>query len=363
MRRAAAIAILTGALALAAAPAASALGGTGATEFGNPCVGDTVIPGATAIGLNRSAGPWELRDGGPGAVITRWKGQLGSGLGPLPQQLVAFKQMEGGDQLVGESAVEVLVDGTNEFQTRIPIPEYAHIGLRGPGTALLCNNSPGEFAGTVDGPFATGEVREYKVLVNKGVPAIAIAERDEDGDGYGDLTQDKCTISAEFHDPCPSFVIAGRVEAVETGAILLAVTANMSTRIHVYGQVSWPSTPKRKPASPASKDSPKRTSVNLDGGIQQATAGVPTVFRVPLPKAAIRRLHKTRPDRNLGAMLLMARLDRLQELPGQVTSSVGVKIPGRERRRRRGSSSGQNRANPGNFEAPERPPTAATLPG
>lgn len=338
MRRLLCAAILATALGLTTASSASAWG-SGSTEFGNTCVGNATAPGITAIGLDnargpipKNVGPWELRGGGPGAVITRWKAQLGPGIGPLAQQLVAFKQGEP-QLLVGESAVETLVEGTSEFATRIPIPEYAQIGLRGPLSTLFCADAVGEFAGIVEGPWPVGEARAFETRTDTGVPAIAIAERDADGDGYGDLTQDKCTTTAEYHDPCPSVSIESHVAALERGAILIGVTVNVSTRVHVRGQVSWPLPRKRGQAGRA-KERPLRT-VDLDAGIQDLAAGVPAVFRVPLPKPVTKQLRRMRPAQRLKATMLVGRLDRLTELPGVVNRVLVVKLPGRERKHRR----------------------------
>lgn len=302
------------------------------SEFGNDCAGDATEPGWTVIGLSNGqtfpalqsdAGPHELR-GGDGAVITRWKVNLAPGMGPLAQQLIAFRQIEGGVVNVGESAVETLVDGTNEFPTRIPVPEYARIGLRGPVATLFCDARENHILGVVEGAFPPGESRSYSVLLHKGVPAIATVERDEDNDGYGDETQDQCPSSALSHGPCLNVLIDARVVEKRRGAILVGVTTNVDTRIEVRGEAIWPRWGRTL------KGVPKRI-VKLSGGIQQMAPGVTAVFRVPLPKAVIKKLHKMLPRERLKLTMSAARLDRLEELPGQVTRVFTVKLPGRAR--------------------------------
>lgn len=322
--------ILGAIIALLAAGSASGLGATGASEFGDDCAGDASEPGWTTIGLNNSksypelssdAGPHELR-GGNGSVITRWKVNLAPGMGPLAQQLVAFRGTEEGVVKVGESAVETLVDGANEFPTRIPIPEYARIGLHGPVATLYCDNRENSILGYVEGDFPPGQERGYSYLLGKSVPGVAVVERDEDGDGYGDLSQDGCISSAEFHDACPYAQITGWVEAIRRGAILVGVSTNIATRVQVAGQATW--------SDPYHRGG-KRT-VALAGGIQPLGANGSAVFRVPLPKLMIRKLNRTRPGKKLKAQLYLTRLDRLQELPGWVNKSLVVKLPGRDRK-------------------------------
>ena len=309
---------------LVAAGSASA-----ATEFGNDCTATAAEPGWTAVGLNsgerhvtlqETAGPFEWSAGR--AVITRWKVNLGPGIGPLAQQLIVIRDAGEGLTNVGESAVETLAEGSNEFKTRIPITEYSRIGLRGPAATVFCDGVEDNLLGVVEGDFPPGQSRDYEVLFDKGGAAVAVAEADADGDGYGDETQDGCPRSAEFHDPCPYAEVTGRVEAIRRGAILIGVTTNVATRIQVAGQATWPDPYHR---------GGKRT-VALSGGVQPLGANGSAVFRVPLPKVMIRKLNRTRPGKKVKAQLYLTRLDRLEELPGWVNKSLVVKLPGRDRK-------------------------------
>lgn len=320
------LALLFLALSLTAAalfvPAAAA-----SEEIGNPCVGDGTEAGATMIGLSSQGSEPFTQPAVPPEhkfVITRWRVQVGAGIGPLAQQLVASHQVgEEDDVKVGESAIETVVAGSNEFATRVPVSEYDHVGLRGPEQTLICNQAMNT-AGRVDGDWSTGESRHLEVLVHVGVPVVVRVERDQDGDGYGDETQDQCPSSALSQGPCLNVSIDARVVEKRREAILIGVTTNVDTRVEVRGQAIWPRW------GNTLKGVPKRI-VNLSGGIQQMAPGVNAVFRVPLPRAVIRRLHKMRPRERLKLTMFAARLDRLEELPGQVTRSLTVKLPGRAR--------------------------------
>lgn len=319
------LALLFLALSLTAAlfaPPASAF-----EEIGNPCIGDDTEAGATMIGLSsQGSEPFTQPVVPPEGrfVITRWRVQAGPGIGPLAQQLVASHQVgEEDDVRVGESAIETVVPGSNEFATRVPVSEYDHVGLRGPEQTLTCNQ-PMNVAGRVGGDWSTGESRHFEVLVNVGVPVVVRVERDQDGDGYGDETQDQCPFSALFHDQCLNVSIDARVVEKRRGAILIGVTTNVDTRVEVRGQAIWPRW------GNTLKGVPKRI-VELSGGIQQMAPGVPLVFRAPLPRAVIKRLHKMRPRERLKLTFFVARLDHLEALPGQVTRILTVKLPGRAR--------------------------------
>ncbi|HEU5253148.1 MAG TPA: hypothetical protein VFU16_07480 [Solirubrobacterales bacterium] len=220
------------------------------TEFGDRCSGNATQAG-TVLGLNNgvmdgtfgeSTGPWELR-GSKEAVITRWKAQVGPGLAPLPQQLVAWQESdEQVAHLLGESSVETLHEGANEFTTRIPVSEYTRIGLRGSEGTLFCEalSGPNHLIGVVAGEFPVGASREFQVQLAKGVPVVAIAEPDFDADGYGDETQDQCSFQAWTHGPCEAFGIVTPGRRVTRQAIWVQLEATMAGTASVTGTISLP---------------------------------------------------------------------------------------------------------------------------
>lgn len=301
-----------------------------AQELGDRCVGNDTEAGWTATVLNNNLSYPELPPVVPpeGAkVITRWKAQVGPGVAPLAQQLVAFKQVdEEEDLLVGESAVETLVEGTNEFATRIPVPEYGHIGLRGPVQTLFCDHESGHLAGVVESPWAVGETRHFKVELNMGVPAIAFVEPDRDGDGYGDETQDGCSINAAVQGPCPIVTLRNGIQEVRRNGVLVQAGANVNTQMRLSGSVSWRPPPRRNDAGKLVRQ-PKRT-VRLDGGEQSVTANVGTLFWVPLPKAVTKRLRRMSPAQHLNAKLQLF-VFGAPELEGRTTTKeLNAKLPG-----------------------------------
>src|SRR6185312_2362916 len=231
MRRVATVAVLVGACALIGAPSASALL-TWPQQFGDPCAATAVASGQTAIAITNNMSGAALSVQAPPeatAVITKWKVNAPGAIGPIPEQLVAFHQVGAEeDQLIGESSLETVVSGAaNEFATRVPIPEEAQIGLRGPDGALICNE-PAHLAGLVAGPWAVGESRHFMIEVSMGVPVVATIEPDRDHDGYGDETQDGCPRLAAVHTACP-FVVLRPVAKPYRRGILVEVSTGDPT--------------------------------------------------------------------------------------------------------------------------------------
>jgi hypothetical protein len=319
--------IAAAALCLLAAPAASAL-----QEVGNPCVADGTEADATMLGLsNQGSLPFMQPIAPPeGAhVITRWRVQVGAGIGPLAQQLIASHQVgEEEDRKVGESAVQTLVAGGNEFATRIPVSEYDHIGLRGPEQTLVCHQQMNT-AGRLKGAFAIGETRHFEVLVNLGTPVVARVEPDRDGDGYGDETQDGCPWNAALQTECPP--VTPEVDSVtpKQQAILVAVGVSSQATVQVFGQVSWQVRQKAGQGGGQARKGDRGLTVGLSAGAAQTVApGTVVNFRLPLTKPVLRRLGRLTPRQALRAQITV----RTTDLAGRENDRlVTVKLRGRKR--------------------------------
>jgi len=314
-------------LCLAAAPAAFA-----AQEFGDRCeANDALVNPTVILSSNGQSGallPSNVPPEGS-KVITRWKVNAPLGIEPTQQQLVAFgpsgsaNGFEMSTRKVAESAVETVVGGSaNEFATRIPIREYAHIGLHGTARTLICDEANEHVTEIASGPtWLIGEVREYSVAVNTGVPVIAWVEPDGDGDGYGDETQDACPRLAAMQAPCMSTHVAATAKLTK-GAILVEATPSEPAQVWVSGRVAWTA----KPRKGAAKDEP--VTVKLSGGPARGlNYQESAVFTVPLPKAVQRQLAKMAPRELLKARLKV----RMKPGPGNgITHSLTVKLKGRK---------------------------------
>jgi hypothetical protein len=319
-KRYGAIATSVAAMLLVAAPGASAF----VREEGVTCEANASAPNWTLIGFNpRRIYPVELGEL-PTRVITRWGIQVAPGKGPLAQQLIAFKQVgEEEDRKTGESAVETVSEGANEFATRIPIEGLnPHVGLHGPAETFYCAEQKEMLSGVVQGAFGIGETRHYEVKVGIGTPITVTIEPDRDGDGYGDLTQDKCPWGYSFESDCP-ITLSIPHTMVKPHSIVIEAGPSGNASLQVFGQVSW-----RLPPTAGAGRGGKTVTVGLSSGsAEKVAAGTVAAFRLPLPKSVIRRLEALPPRHALRTQLTI----RITDEGGAVTDTTRpVALKGRK---------------------------------
>jgi hypothetical protein len=299
-----------------------------AEEIGDRCVANDSEAGWTVIGLNNGAGgpfPPETVNPEYGGVIVRWKSTLESGTGPIQQQLLAFKQT--GEQEVrkiGESAVETLVDGTNEFPTRIPVPSYARIGMHGPVETLFCDKIKEHILGIVDDPFALGEARKIKSEVGSGLGAQALIERDADVDGYGDETQDQCWGMFAYHEGCPAITVSAGKTKVGKLAISVPVSIESPTPLSFPGQA--------RITGEANLGKGAKPVFLSNYGYQNVAQGSTLTIDVPLPKPVRKRLDRLGRKSSLKATLSIG-LDNAAAFAQPPPTELTVKLPGRKKPR------------------------------
>jgi hypothetical protein len=285
---------------LAAGAAASA-----SQEVGSACVANEARPNATAIALYNGNGglPAPQSNVYPGGVITRWRVQAPPDQAPIAQRLVVNRQVgEEDDSKVGESALETIGPGTNEFATRVPAPDYAHVGLTGPDGALFCDHSDSSTAGLVEGQWPIGETRHFHVEANVSVPVVATVEPDRDHDGYGDETQDGCPQSSAYQTGCPLVELEAEARA-KRGAILVDVTPTAEAKIYAWGQVGWGT------RSKGGRGGGHRTVGLGPTKYRWVPGGVATTVKLELPKGVIGRLNRTPPRETLRARVFVHSMD------------------------------------------------------
>jgi hypothetical protein len=322
-------------LATLAAAAAIFLSGAfsaaASAEVGDRCIANDKAAGWTVVGLNNGAnGPFppEVTGYEHWGVITRWRTELKAGTGPVQQQLVVFQLA--GEMLmrkIGESGVESLVDGRNEFATRIPVPPYSRIGLHGPVETLFCDKEEGHVAGVFDEPFALGEAQPYEDLGGSGVPAIATVESDADGDGYGDQSQDQCFGLPAFHEGCPPIALAAGKARVGKRAISLPVSVESPTPFAVAARVVL--------NGEARLGKGGKTVFLSSGGVQNLVPGAPLLIDLPLPKPLRQRLDRLGRKAGLKAKLTIS-VDNADAFGRPPPLQVTVKLPGRRKPARPG---------------------------
>jgi len=292
-------------------------GGAASQTVGSECVANESRPSATAIGLYNGGSPAPQPNVYPGGVITRWRVQAPPDQAPIQQRLIVNRQVgEEDDSKVGESALETIGPGTSEFATRVPAPDYAHIGLTGPEAALFCDHVSGSTAGLVEGAWAIGETRHFHVEVHVSVPVEVTVEPDRDGDGFGDETQDGCPQSALYQVGCP-LVHLEAVARAKPGAIFVDVTPSAEAKVYGWGQVAWQARTK-------SGKSHRRTVGLGPTKYRWLAGGVATRIRLPLPKPVIRRLKRTPRRETLRAKVFVHSMD-LAGRPSTVKLAVELR--------------------------------------
>jgi hypothetical protein len=315
------------AVALALAAAALSLVGaqaaTAAEVAGDPCVADAAEPGVTMIGLNNQTSEPFMQPMVPPEgswIITRWRVQVAAGIGPIAQQLVVSHQRgEESDQKTGESAIESLVPGTNEFATRLPASEYDHVGLNGPVETLVCHHQM-NVAGRVANPFPVGEERHLELLVHVGVPVVVALERDADDDGYGDETQDQCPWLASAHENCAAISLSTHPKVTKQ-ALWLEIRTGSPALAEVRGSIAWPRADHRG-----------RTVVKLATVHENVPFEGTAVVKLPLSKSVKRHLAKLPRKQSVQASLtIIASDERRFPAFAPANQTLRVKLPGRRK--------------------------------
>lgn len=310
-------------MALVAASSASA-----SRESGDACVANTVETNRTMIpfdngrlGMNRTIVEGGIGEGGDRGVVTGWKVRVGLGQHTLPQRLEIYRAVNDSGEFRQEAQtpLEMVQVGENSFPARIPVLIGAHLGLYGSEGTFACTAEEPVVSGAFEGSANVGEVRKVTDLFGLRTPVTVIIERDEDGDGYGDETQDGCTEYASIQTACPFVRLTPSITAVTKRAILLDVSTGDPTQVQVSGQVGW-----RVQPTPRAH-AVKRVVIVLSGGTQEVPAGATVAFTVPLPKAVKRRLGKLEPKGRLKAKLRVISTDLVGH---QTLSCLIVRLPG-----------------------------------
>jgi hypothetical protein len=152
----------------------------------------------------------------------------------------------------------------------------------------------------------TGIDAEMQVAtVTSGVLVGGTLQPDIDGDGFGDLTQDRCPQSSAFHGPCPTVSFLPR-PTVTAGAILVKVRASSKAPIAVSGDLPGPGGTPRV--------------------VQGVAKGKPATFRLPIPDGLQARLERVPPSRSL-ALRLKAHAVQVDGAPS--TDHLIVQLRGR----------------------------------
>lgn len=303
------MAVLVGSLLSTAGATAASKGG----EFGDTCEGvQSGAPYGAVFELSRKGSP--LPAAAPvSGVLTKWIAHMPAafpaGVPPLAVRLVRVVGA-GTVEVTGKSSPETLHPGKNEFETRLPVEAGEHLAFgSNQGGSIVCTTFSPEpleesgggigFPVPQPGEKASFEATEYAV------PVSGVVEPDRDGDGYGDLTQDGCPQSADFHSACPVLHFASGYE-VGARAIRVRVRSSVRARVAVSGLL---------PQLGASM-----------GARKTIPAHKLTAFRLAITPVLDKMLHRLDSSKTLRIPFVA----RVNHVPGNIsTDRLTVRVPGR----------------------------------
>ena len=213
-----------------------------ATEIGSRCTASgspigTLIQTATAT-------PGETYVAPVSGVVTRWGSVLPTGPIGLPSKLKTVRPTADPAKwlIVSESATMTIGSGPNEFARRVPIAAGDTVALFGSFGAVACLAAgPADVLTGIMGATdpLPGETHPTSGGPNARVAVWAVIEPDVDGDGFGDETQDLCTVSSAIQVACPplklkKFVLGGKK------SFDVLVTANGDSTVTLTGSARVP---------------------------------------------------------------------------------------------------------------------------
>jgi hypothetical protein len=224
-------------------------------------------------------------------VITSWSFQASSEPTP-PMKLKIFRSAGGNDYTtVGESQfVSPVSDVLNTFLTRIPVKAGDVPGHFYTDSTTVFRNEAGfdtEFnsgsPGTpgLDAPPTT--TLTYTPDAEDQIDLSAVLELDEDHDGFGDETQDKCLGRPGQYSGCPSSFRLVKIKQ-KRGATKITV----AVQVPGAGTVAVGSPGDRALASASA-----RKKLKAKRTIETVTGKHGVFFKIKLTKAAARRLARS----------------------------------------------------------------------
>lgn len=308
-----------------------------ATEVGNNCTATSGSEGATFVQLAKAPGS-PLPIEAPAGVVTKWK--VNSAVGtPVSQQLVILRKTGNPNEFltVAESASVTIANGSNSFETRIPVQAGDRMGAApgspgGPVPAgLYCAtgnaaDSMGAFA--VDP--AVGSINTFPPNAGYQAAISAIVEPDADNDGYGDETQDKCPRSAAVQTTaCPLITLSG-LGKPKKGSAQILVSANSQSSVTVFGTVKVPKKGNGKKG--------KARNIIMQGGVQSVSPGAIASYSLVFPPTLKSALTALPPSKSLSLAVTITTTD----LAGQPSSTqLTLKLKGQKKGKAKAKGKGK----------------------
>jgi hypothetical protein len=267
-----AAAIAVGAFAASAASAA--------TTLGNTCVGNRAEKPQTLVQLAKTstANPLVAPEAG---VITKWGVSVIPYPGGISETLKVLHPVPGKNTftVVAESTSQPIVGGANTFDTRLPIQAGDRIGVSASTLTIFCTqesgSTPTDVMGFVEGDQGVNSTAAYTEAPGAQAAVTATIEKDVDGDGFGDETQDKCPQNAAVQIPCPVLNLDAISQPPGKSAVRIVVTSGSDSSITVSASAKITSKTKKAKAS---------AQANLAPVTQLVTPGKLAIYTINFTK-------------------------------------------------------------------------------
>lgn len=214
-----------------------------AVQVGSQCAAATGSTNATWVEETTSAYVIPIN-----GVITKWGFTYPGPVPPFPVRLMTVSGAAPNFTVTGVSSGQLLASGAPTFTTSMKATAGERIGMT--DTPIGCA-SLGSSIASFTGSVAPGQSYTSDGSISNTAPSVwAQVEADADGDGFGDETQDLCSISAQIQAACPTPVL-GVSRFVYAKGFLAYVTTDFATTVTVTGSVKLPG--KRKATAFKSK--------------------------------------------------------------------------------------------------------------
>ena len=291
----------------ASAGAASGdFGNTGGSCTGNVTSGGTfVMTGGTATNSIPAAAP-------SSGVITRVQLDVPGGVSSYPVVVKVLRATGVPNQYttLRQTAVLPATGGVSSFPVQLPVSTGDLLGTYGSSITRGCTTaSPDDTIGVVAGSSAPGTTAIYSPVTSIAIPLVATVEPDVDGDGFGDVSQDLCPLSARTQAACPVVKLDS-----------LATASRRSITVFV-------ATDHEAPVSLSGVAKMKGKTVTLTGGPLTVASGTLTPFTLKLSKGLRKVLAVLPSSRSIKVTLTATATDVIGRT---TTDTTTLKLPGRK---------------------------------
>ena len=287
-----------------AGAASGDFGNTGGTCTGNVTSGGTfVMTGGAATNSIPVAAP-------SSGVITQVQLSVPGGVASYPVVVKVMRATGVPNEYttLSQTAVLPATGGVSTFPVQLRVSTGDLLGTYGSAVTRGCTTaSSDDTIGAVAGNSAPGTTATYAPVTSVAIPLVATVEPDVDGDGFSDVSQDLCPLSAKTQAACPVVTLDSLASASEK-KITVVVATSHEAPVSLSGAVKM-----------------KGRTVRLTGGPTTVAPGTLTPFTLKLSKSLRKALARLPSSRSLKVTLTATATDVIGRT---TTDTTKLKLPG-----------------------------------